>query len=161
MFVSLDIVKQHLNIDSYYTDDDEYLRHLINVAETVVERHIDCDFKVLMDEVGQIPTPLLQAILLFIGNLYQSRESVAFASAVELPLSFRYLLDLYMDYSSNMCVKPYKLKMTDNVIKKEEIPPVKEEPEYAPLEPMRPPKKKRNGNKNTHNKYDDEGRTSN
>lgn len=101
MFVSIPLVKQHLNIDEYYHDDDEYLSHLILVAEKVVEKHIDCDFSVLLDEVGMIPSPLLHAILLFIGNMYQSRESVSFSSATELPLSFRYLLDLYMDYGCN------------------------------------------------------------
>lgn len=100
MFVSIELVKQHLNIDEYYHDDDEYLKHLILVAETVVEKHIDCDFSVLLDEVGMIPSPLLHAILLFIGNMYQSRESVSFSSATEVPLSFRYLLDLYMNYAA-------------------------------------------------------------
>lgn len=101
MFLSLNIVKKHLNIDEYFHDDDEYITHLIMVAEEVVEKHIDCDFSVLLDEVGMLPSPLLQAILLFIGNMYQSREAVSFASAIELPLSFTYLLDLYKNYSGN------------------------------------------------------------
>ena len=106
MFLTLDRVKEHLNIDKVFHDDDEYLNHLILVAEKVVEKHIDCDFSVLMDEVGMIPAPLLHSMLLFIGDLYQSRESVSFASAQELPLSFRYLLDLYMNYSSDDSTKP-------------------------------------------------------
>lgn len=110
MFITLQDVKKHLNIDEYYHDDDEYLNHLIIVAEKVVEKHIDCDFSVLQDEVGMIPAPLLHSILLFIGNMYQSRESVSFTTAYELPLSFRYLLDLYMDYSSDERVKPDKPK---------------------------------------------------
>lgn len=99
MFLDLATVKKHLNIDEYFHDDDEYLGHLILVAEKVVEKHIDCDFSVLVGADGMIPSPLLHAILLFIGNMYQSRESVSFTSAVELPLSFRYLLDLYQDYT--------------------------------------------------------------
>lgn len=99
MFLSLDTVKKHLNIDSDFHDDDEYIIHLILVAEKVVERHIDCEFDTLLDEVGMIPTPLLQAMLLFIGNMYQSREAVAFTSVTEIPLSFAYLLDLYKNYS--------------------------------------------------------------
>jgi len=38
-------------------------------------------------------------MLLFIGNMYLSRESVTFGNAVEIPLSYNYLLDLYKDYS--------------------------------------------------------------
>lgn len=106
MFLSLEKVKKHLNIDEYFHDDDEYLNHLTLVAEKVVEKHIDCDFGVLMDDLGNLPSPILHAMLLFIGDMYQSRESVSFASAQELPLSFRYLLDLYIDYSGDESRKP-------------------------------------------------------
>lgn len=136
MFISLDTVKKHLNIDDYFKDDDEYLTHLILVAEKVVERHIDCDFSVLKDEVGQIPAPLLQSILLFIGNMYQSREAVSFSPATELPLSFRYLLDLYMNYSSDMTKKPDTPKKIDSI--KEKVNPELHKSDFAPLEPMRP-----------------------
>lgn len=137
MFIPLERVKQHLNIDEYFHGDDEYLNHLILVAETVVEKHIDCDFSVLKDEVGMIPAPLLQSILLYIGNLYQSRESVSFATAQELPLSFRYLLDLYMDYSGDKCKKPnmHKHNHVEEVV--DETP---KKPDYEPLSPMRPNK---------------------
>lgn len=151
MFVSLETVKKHLNIDEYFHDDDEYLGHLILVAEKVVEKHIDCDFSVLKDEVGMIPAPLLQSILLFIGNLYQSRESVSFASATELPLSFRYLLDLYMDYTGNEKIKPDRPKIVENI--KVEI--IEEKPNYQPLEPMRPPKEEKHFGE-FHKKYNEE-----
>ena len=101
MFLSLDTIKKHLNIDEYYHDDDEYLYHLGLVAEKVVEKHIDCDLNSLVDERGMIPAPLLQSMLLFIGNLYQSREAVSFASPNEVPLSFNYILDLYKTYTND------------------------------------------------------------
>lgn len=106
MFLTLDIVKKHLNIDCCFKEDDEYLTHLIVVAERAVEKHIDCDFSTLVDEEGMIPSPLLHAMLLLIGNFYQSRESIAFASTSELPLSYQYLLDMYTDYSPCRCKKP-------------------------------------------------------
>ena len=102
MFITLDIIKKHLNIDDYYTDDDNYLIGLEHVAEKVVEKHIDKKLSVLCDTNGDLPTPLVHAMLLFIGNLYQSRESVAFnSSPSEIPLSYSYLLDLYKNYSNN------------------------------------------------------------
>lgn len=137
MFITLPVVKQHLNIDEYFHDDDEYINHLILVAEKVVEKHIDCDFSVLVDETGMVPSPIRHAILLFIGNLYQSRESVSFSNATELPLSFRYLLDLYMDYSGDINIKPDRPKKKVEI--KIEEKPI-ERPEYEPLAPMRPPK---------------------
>lgn len=102
MFITLDQIKRHLNIDSYFTDDDNYLMDLEQVAEKVVEKHIDKKLSVLCDDGGDLPSPLLHAMLLFIGNLYQSRESIAFnSSPLEIPLSYSYLLDLYKNYSNN------------------------------------------------------------
>lgn len=106
MFLSLQEVKKHLNIDEFFHDDDEYLNHLVLVAEKVVEKHIDRDFNTLMNGLGELPPPILHSMLLFIGDMYQSRESISFASAQELPNSFKYLLGLYQDYSSDMSIKP-------------------------------------------------------
>ncbi len=99
MYIDLETIKKHLNIDSQFTDDDEYLTMLENVAEVSVEKHIDKGLTELEDGEGNLPSPLKQAMLLFIGNMYLSRESVTFGNAVEIPLSYNYLLDLYKDYS--------------------------------------------------------------
>lgn len=102
MFIELARIKNHLNIDNYYTDDDEYLLYLEDVAEKVVEKHIDCKLSELCDGNGDLPSPLLHAMLLFIGDMYQSREAVAFnSSPLEIPLSFSYLLSLYKNYSNS------------------------------------------------------------
>lgn len=93
------LIKKHLNIDDSFTDDDDYLIELERVALALVEKHIDRPIKDLLDEGGELPTPLSQAVLLQIGNMYQSRESVAFSNAVELPKSYDYILDMYKDYS--------------------------------------------------------------
>lgn len=93
------LIKKHLNIDDSFTEDDDYLIELERVALALVEKHIDKPIKDLLDEGGELPTPLSQAVLLQIGNMYQSRESVAFSKAVELPKSYDYILDMYKDYS--------------------------------------------------------------
>ena len=43
MYVTLEQAKKHLNIDSDFNEDDDYIMQLINVAEIAVEKHIDCD----------------------------------------------------------------------------------------------------------------------
>lgn len=102
MFVNLDRIKQHLNIDPDFTGDDEYLIYLEEVAELVIQEHIDNNLSELCDVDGaELPAPLQHAILLFIGNMYNSRESVSFASAMELPFSYDYLLSLYKNYSNS------------------------------------------------------------
>lgn len=98
MYIQLYQIKKHLNIDTNFHDDDEYLVSLAEVAEKVVESNIDTKLEMLEDGDGFIPSPLTQAMLLLIANYYANRESVAFASCTEVPKSFNYIIDLYRDY---------------------------------------------------------------
>lgn len=101
MFIQLYQIKKHLNIDNDFFDDDEYLLYLGEVAELAVQKHIDRNLSELCaDYGGDLPAPLLHAMLLMIGNLYANREPVAFASATELTLSYSYLLDLFKNYNN-------------------------------------------------------------
>lgn len=101
MFIQLYQIKKHLNIDEDFHLDDEYLVDLSIVAEQVVQKHIDNKLDELCAENnGELPSPLMHAMLLLIGNFYANRESVAFASSSEIPLSYNYLLDLYKNYNN-------------------------------------------------------------
>lgn len=100
MYLTLDIAKKHLNIEREFTVDDEYILNLICTVEDVVEKHIDKKLSELENPDGTLPSGLLHAMLLLVGNFYANRESVAFASSNEIPLSYSYLLDLYKDYSA-------------------------------------------------------------
>lgn len=100
MYLNLDLMKKHLNIENSYTLDDEYILSLMCVAEDAVERHIDNKLKNLEDEEGNLPSSLLHSIMLLVANFYANRESVAFASSSEIPTSYNYLLDLFKDYSN-------------------------------------------------------------
>ena len=46
MYLNLDIVKKHLNIEKEYTLDDEYILNLMCVAENAVEKHIDINCRI-------------------------------------------------------------------------------------------------------------------
>lgn len=96
-YLELSRIKEHLNIDKDFTDDDLYLESLGDVAEQMVERHLECN----LDEFdnSNVPAPVLHACLLLVGNLYNNRESVSNTSQHELPLSYRYLLATYKNYS--------------------------------------------------------------
>lgn len=100
MLIDLDKIKKHLNIDVDFTDDDEYIESLALVAENLVQKHIDKSFDEIAAEKGCIPMPLLHAVLLFVGNLYDNRESVAYSSVTEVPTSLTYILDMYRDYEN-------------------------------------------------------------
>lgn len=98
-FLTLDSIKKHLNIDEYFHDDDAYLVDLGNVAESSVERHIAYSLdKIAEDHGGELPMPIIHAMLLMIGSFYQNRESVAFASSSKIPLAYEYLIALYQYY---------------------------------------------------------------
>lgn len=98
MYVQLYEIKKHLNINSDFHDDDEYLGYLEEVAEKVVENNIDTKLRKLEDGDGDIPSPLKQAMLLLIANFYANRESVAFSQSTEVPVSYKYLIDLFRNY---------------------------------------------------------------
>jgi uncharacterized phage protein (predicted DNA packaging) len=99
MYVALDKIKTHLNIDKDFVEDDNYLMSLSEVAECVVERHIGYKFSKLMeDNDGQLPMPIQHAMLLFIGTMYANRESVTFGSANVLPHAYDYILQLFENY---------------------------------------------------------------
>ena len=100
MYLTLAQIKKHLNIDESFTDDDEYLSFLYNVAERTVQRHIDSNLASLTEEEGSLPTPLLQAMLLYIGTLYAQRESISYSSVVDVPFSYDYLLSLFKNYNN-------------------------------------------------------------
>ena len=100
MYLELEQIKKHLNIDEYFKDDDKYILYLGQVAEEVVQKHIDADIKAIVSKnEGVLPPPLAHAMLLFIGDMYASRESISYSNAVEIPFSYDYLLSLYKDYS--------------------------------------------------------------
>ena len=110
MYLKLYQVKKHLNINEDFRDDDEYLMQLAEVAETIVSRSIDAHLSGLEDGNGEIPAPLLQAILFMVGNYYANRESVAFAASSEVPKTFGYIIDLYRDYKGRDSRKEACLK---------------------------------------------------
>lgn len=100
MYLSLEEIKKHLNIELDFTEDDQYLESLYLVAVNVIEIHIDFPLDCLCErEGGELPAPLRHALLLYIGNLYANRESVSLSGFKELPFSYNYLLDLYRNYS--------------------------------------------------------------
>ena len=121
MYILLDDAKRHLNVDKDFRDDDKYIASLIDVAEKVVERNIDINLKELEDGDGDIPSPLIQAMLLLVGNFYANWESVAFAGTYDVPYSYQYLIDLYRNYRGENLKKKKCLEyqLEQNKINKE------------------------------------------
>lgn len=101
MYLELNQIKKHLNINEDFNDDDLYLLELAKVTENIVQKHIDRELAELEDEEGNIPSPLTHAMLLLIGTYYASRESVAYVSTSELPHAYDYIIALYKNYDGS------------------------------------------------------------
>lgn len=98
-YISLAMMKNHLNVDASFTDDDIYIRELIGVANNVVAEELCVDLVDLETPEGALPAGVRQAIMLLVGNYYSNREPVAFGTTVtKIPLSFNHLIGLYRNY---------------------------------------------------------------
>lgn len=96
-YLQLDDIKKHCNVDEFYHDDDGYLASLGEAVERMVEMHIDDDLEDL-EQDGDIPQALKQAMLLLVGTYYANRESVAYGAPHEVPHAYSYIIALFQRY---------------------------------------------------------------
>lgn len=97
MYTELELVKMHLKIDKDFVEEDGYIIHLIGVAERAVADFVRCKLSTLLED-GVLPDSIRHAILLMLGDLYNNRESVAFAKSYKVPYDHEYLLSPYVNY---------------------------------------------------------------
>lgn len=96
MVVTIDETKRHLNLDEDFVGDDLYITDIIKVSEYAVMNRLRMSS---IDSFGDnVPPPIRHAILLFISNLYNNRDPVAFGQPYKLPMSIDYLLNPYVNY---------------------------------------------------------------
>lgn len=111
--ITLDEAKKHLNIESYYLDDDGYINSLIQVSFLAIKNK--CNNKTWTDESyvvdylsfaditvtgSTVPLAIKHAVLIMIGGLYANREPVSFASPTTIPYTIDYLITPYINYGS-------------------------------------------------------------
>ena len=96
-YVTLEALKQHLRVE--YTADDTYLTTLIDVAEAAIGNELGKPLADFVDDNNALPTPLVHAIKLLAGDLYNNRESVAPVNMHEVPRTLDYLLQPYKVYN--------------------------------------------------------------
>jgi hypothetical protein len=92
-YITLEQAKKHLNIESGFTEDNQYIETLIDVAELGVAAY--CNGGLTGYTGSTMPTTVMQATLLLIAHYYVNRQIVAFATPSEIPYAFRFLLDFY------------------------------------------------------------------
>ena len=116
MYTTLQMIKRHLCIDQSFTEDDEYLLYLYEVAEAVVQVHLCANLEDFEDENHNIPAGIIHAMLLYIGDLYNSREGNAYGVSVQqVPFGYEYLISLYKNFSDTSSEAFYQ-KVLDSVL---------------------------------------------
>ena len=89
MYVSVEEIKRHLNID--YEEDDLYLQDLIEAAEDAIQRFIQQPLKDIEVD-GALPASLKHAVRIMVGGFYANREPAAFAATSEIPYGLHFLM---------------------------------------------------------------------
>lgn len=98
MFTSLALLKTHVRADDF-DDDDTYLAHLLEVAETVVVKATRRSIGELTDmAAGQFPAELTHAALLLAGEWYATREAATAAELKPIPFGVEALIRPYINY---------------------------------------------------------------
>lgn len=93
--VSLALFKKHVRADDF-ADDDEYLEHLLEVAETSVIIATNRTAEELCESGdGDFPKPLIQAIMMLAAHWYNQRESVSGVQMHEVPDTLQALVKPY------------------------------------------------------------------
>lgn len=92
----LELLKKHVRADDF-SDDDDYLMHLLSVAEEYVCTATNRTSAELLEMGGgeTLPATLQQAVLLIAGHWYNQREAVSGVQMVEVPYTLQALVKPY------------------------------------------------------------------
>lgn len=101
LYATLDMAKRHLNIEDAFTEDDQYIESLIDVAEERVaaELCMPVEDMAKINRGGNLPATLLHAILLTIGAYYTNREDITTIQTKPLEYGVKHLTQLWRDFT--------------------------------------------------------------
>jgi len=95
-------LKQHLNIEENFNDDNNYLLELISVSEMAVSDYLNgglsgstVTFTVSGTTITALPKTIKQACMLLAAHFYINRTPIAFTNSQEIPYTFQFLLNPY------------------------------------------------------------------
>ena len=92
--VDLELFKKHVRVD--FDEDDEYLQHLLEVAEVAVINGTNREAQELSDMGGgSLPSPIQHAIMMLAAHWYNQRESVSVSQMHAVPDSLQALIKPY------------------------------------------------------------------
>ena len=108
MYITLPQVKNQLNLDESFNEDDNLLRLYIQAAENVVEHHINRSLcQVAEENNGILPQQVQIAVMMLVGSFYNSRESQSYASISANP-AYHYILASVKRYAVPSDRRPHR-----------------------------------------------------
>lgn len=99
----ISLLKQHVRADDF-SDDDQYLAHLLEAAEQYVCTATNRSARELAGENDEFPAMIQQAVLLIAGHWYNQREAVSGVQMTEVP------------YTVQALIKPYRKLIDDTEV---------------------------------------------
>ena len=102
MYITLQEIRKQLNLDDFYTEDNDYLIELIKVSEDVVEKRIGKKLcECINPSTGELEPSVKHSILVLVSTYYNQREATSPTTITEVPLTFNFLSDLNKKYYIN------------------------------------------------------------
>lgn len=92
-WLTIDYIKEHLHID--FDCEDSMLELYGDAAEEAILNEMRRTEADLIEEYGKIPTPVMQATLLLVGDLYKNREMQIAGNSYNINPAFGILLKPY------------------------------------------------------------------
>ena len=100
MIVTLEECKKHLNIESTFLEDDEYVTSLVEMSQNLIEKDIRESIASIELSEGSVPAVLKHAAKILVGSFYTNREDVIVGQTViKVPMSYKYLVSKYKHYT--------------------------------------------------------------
>jgi hypothetical protein len=118
LYTTLSGLKQQLNIEPTYTTDDTILATILNASEQAVINYLNPFVTGLTTGITlnlsgttvnvnmsgytkshtTVSIAVVQATYLLAAHLYTNRQIVSFTQGVEIPFTYRFLLDPYKNF---------------------------------------------------------------
>lgn len=100
MYITIETARKHLNLDSFFIEDDEYILYLIKVAEDAVEKRIGKKLSECIDKNGELENSIKHSILVLISTYYNQREATSPSTISDVPYTFDFLASLNQRYTN-------------------------------------------------------------
>lgn len=96
MYVTLEDIKRHLNVD--FNDDDTLITSMMEAAEVSIEQSINTPLADIAEE-GVLPKDLVHAIRIMTSVFYEYREGFTHGKIMQVPFTLAHLLTPYRKLS--------------------------------------------------------------